>query len=317
MKVALFLLVCFVRFVSWWFNTLAEAKDCDCRDEWSARRYQVRILVCVHGMPQAAPVLSYARVVATLQGAEVALLAVVDEAGKRPSAIRQLETAKETFGRPIEEMAVRVGAPAAEIVRASESGAYDLIVLGAGLVNRFLDNFPRPTLDEVATQAHSSVLVVKEATAALKHILICTGGAGLSQAAVRAGADLAKAANAAVELLYVADNVPAMYTGLQTMEEPLVELLRSNTPLARHLQWASQYLLDAGVEAHLKMRRGVVTDEIAAEANKEKYDLVIVGAPSEANLWQYWMMDNVASRLLRNVPTSIYLIREPGESGGE
>lgn len=274
----------------------------------------MKILVCVHGMPQAAPVLSYARLVATLQGAEVELLTVVDEPEQRPLAIQQLEFARETFGRPVQAMTVRVGAPAAEIVRASESGAYDLIVLSAGLVNRFLDNFPRPTLDEVATQAHSSVLVVKEETAELTNILICTGGHRLGQAVVRAGTHLAKAAGAEVELLYVSGNIPAMYTGLHTMEEPLAELLRSNTPLAQHLQWAAQHLLDAGVEAHLKMRRGVVADEITAEAKKERYDLVIVGAPFEANLWQYWMMDNVASRILRNVPTSIYLIRDPADT---
>ncbi|MCP4363352.1 MAG: universal stress protein [Chloroflexi bacterium] len=266
-------------------------------------------LICVGGLPYAETTVKFGALVAGQKQSSLTLLKVVESAGERPSAEKMLREARELIAQPEVEVQVRQGNPAAEIIEESREGEYELIVLGAHVVQSFLDYFMRSVTDAVTKQASVSVLVVKAEKANLNRLLVCTGGQDNSNSVVTFGAELAQAAGANVGLLHVTDPVPAMYAGLETMEETLSALLESNTPLAQHLNWGSELMREYGVSAKLKLCQGIVSEEIVQEADEGGYDLVVVGGRVESNFWNDLLLGTIVPQILHHVPCSVLVVR--------
>lgn len=269
----------------------------------------MKALICVGGLPYGESTVRFGALVAGLKAASLTLLTVVDTQKERPSAEKMLLKAREMCQRPDVDIQVRQGTPAAEILKVSQEGNYDLIIVGAQVVQRFLNYFRHSVTDVVTNQTSRSVLVVKSDSSELKRLLICTGGQDVSVSVVKLGTQLAQAANAGVGLLHVADPVPTMYTGLETMEETITALLNSNTPLADHMNWCVEFLHQNGVTAELKLRQGIVSEEIVAEAAENAYDLIVVGARTESNFWNDLLLGKVVPQILHNAPCSVLVVR--------
>jgi nucleotide-binding universal stress UspA family protein len=101
--------------------------------------------------------------------------------------------------------------------------------------------------------------------------------------AVQVGASLSCGAGAQATVLHVVDAMPAMYTGLEQMEETFVELLQSESDKARHLKWAARVVNKECELSELKLRRGIVADEILREGRDGNYDLIVMGSSRLAN----------------------------------
>lgn len=260
-------------------------------------------------MPHAQSTVMMGSLMAKLLGHPISLLKVITDEEEAETAASTLETVQKLIQLPVAETAVTLGAPAKEILRKAESGRYDLIVVGAHAIRTLWDQFLQSVTHKVANQATVSVLVARGEPKQLRHLLICTSGYVNSEIVVRNGAALARAAQAKVTLLHVAESMPAMYAGLDEMEETLPELLQTDTPLARHLKWASEYLLQTQVLAELKLRRGIVLDELLDEAQEGAYDLIVVGTRAEYNVLSSLLMGQVTPKIIDNAPCSVLIIR--------
>ncbi|MGB4869580.1 MAG: universal stress protein, partial [Candidatus Promineifilaceae bacterium] len=85
--------------------------------------------------------------------------------------------------------------------------------------------------------------------------------------------------------------------------------LHTTTPLAQQLTWAAAYLTDQGVTGELKMRRGVVADEIALEALEGDYNLVVVGARAGSNFWNDLLVGSITPHIVEKAPCSVLVVR--------
>ena len=132
----------------------------------------------------------------------------------------------------------------------------------------------------------------------IARILICSGGMKVSRPVIETGANLAVAFGAEVSLLHVAGFIPSMYTGLETIEETLDELLHTHTPVAQHLRQSAEYLAQRGVTAELKLRHGPASYEILRELDMVEYDLVVLGASGASSGWREWLMGNVTQEVM-------------------
>ncbi|MEJ2746704.1 MAG: universal stress protein [Anaerolineae bacterium] len=277
----------------------------------------MKLLICVSGLPFAEPTIKFGNLVAALSASEVTLLTVVDRSQEKSDASAMLAEAQDLVNAPIDAIKVRQGQSAEEIVEEACSGGYDMIVVGARVMSSFTQLLLRSVTHRVMEKAPISVLVVKEERPSLNNILICTGGQKLNQVVIERGAQLAKAANARVKLLYVAAPVPGMYSGLDDMDETLPELLQSNTPIAQHLRWAAHYLAEQGVLGQIKVRRGVVSEEILREASGNPYDLIVIGARAESSLLNELFMEKVTPSVVEHVTTSILVVRGEAQPLGD
>jgi nucleotide-binding universal stress UspA family protein len=153
------------------------------------------------------------------------------------------------------------------------------------------------------------VLVVGQARPGLKRILICTGGLEVAEPVIETGAQLAGVAHAQATLLHVVSPIPSMYTGLDEIEETLPDLLRTATPIARHLQHGAEILTRHQVTAELKLRYGVVADEILREAHEGNYDLIVIGVVKTASRLKRWLLGDVTREIVDRALLPVLVVR--------
>ena len=271
----------------------------------------MKMLICVSKLPYAEATLMFGGLIAEVDPTTVTLMTVVDDAMERPLAEEMLAKAQSLLNVADVNTEVCLGSPATSILGEANKGDYDIIVIGAHILGGFFDRFVTSIMKKVATKASANVLVVKEVTTMLRRILICTAGRTVDHSLIREGARLAKGTGAEVTILFVTDPMPGMYAGLETMAETLAELLQTDTIQAQQLKWDAQYCVEEDVPAHIKLRRGIITDEIHHEINEGNYDLVIVGTQVGNNFWNGLLVGTITGDIVELSTSSVLVVRTP------
>jgi nucleotide-binding universal stress UspA family protein len=207
-------------------------------------------------------------------------------------------------------MRIREGDPAGEILAEIEGGGHDLVILRPNEAPGLRRHFLGSVTTRVVRQAPCSVLVAKQARSRLKRILICSGGAEVAEVVIEAGARLAQAVEARATLLHVATPVPSMYTGLGEIDESLAQLLQTDTPIARNLRRGAEILDRHQVPAELKLRYGVVAEEIIRESVEGDYDLVLVGAKKGLVRVKRLMLGAMTTQVVEKSVQSVLVVRQ-------
>ncbi|MBN1148530.1 MAG: universal stress protein [Anaerolineales bacterium] len=268
-----------------------------------------RMLICVKQLPIEGKTVHFAGLIAGMVGASVTLMAVIANEGERQAAEGKLEQARQMLAGVEVQTRVRKGLEVnKEILAEMDTGNYDLLAMGIVDVSAFEALLFGSATRYLVGRAKRPLLMVRSYRSAISRMLICTGGREIAEPVVRLSAYLAQVAQARVTLLHVAGSVPSMYTGLGEIEETLAELLRTDTPLARHLRWCAETLAQRGVNAELELRHGVVVNEILREARIGDYDLIVLGSHISATIWQSLMLDNVTRQVVDRAPCPVLVI---------
>jgi nucleotide-binding universal stress UspA family protein len=203
---------------------------------------------------------------------------------------------------------IRSGAVAKKILNEVNEGGHDIVVIAATRIG----GYPRKisVSREILPKMPCCVLIAKNPKAEINRILLLTGGISASESVVRIGAKFAGILKSKVTLMHVAANVPSMYTGLETIEETLGELLQTNTPVAKHLRECARILRENHVPAEMKLKHGELIYEIIREIDQEAYDMVIVGASGFSTGLSQWLMGSVTKDLIDLVGIPIMVVNQ-------
>jgi nucleotide-binding universal stress UspA family protein len=269
----------------------------------------MKVLICIRQLPYSRPTIHFGGLIAGLEESPIALMTVIASEQDRPQAETNLQSARELLDKPIVDCKVRKGDAIEEILNEARDGDYDIIVVGSRDMATLLDALLGSITEKIANRAKACVLVVREDRPSLTRVLIPIGGQKMSRLVVEAGGRLAHAAGVPVTLLYITDPVPTMFTGFEGIEETLPELLETDTPISRHLHWCSEYLVDLGVEAELKVKQGMASDEIIREAHIGKYDLIVIGARPVPFGLKRLLVDQVTRHVIDKAPCSVLVVR--------
>lgn len=271
----------------------------------------MRMLICSIGSRRRKATLSFASEVAEALAADTTLLGVVDK--KR--AVEGLEQTLQEVAQRLEareltvQIRVEAGDAEASVTDELETTQYDLVVLGSLGERRSRRKLRGSVAMRIVERAQSSVLVIKGDRQSLSRILICASGTEHGHLPVWAGASLACGARAQATVLHVVDAMPSMYTGLEKMEETLAELLQSDTARSRELKWAAQVVRAECEISELKLRRGIVADEILRESQEGDYDLVVVGSSRAAGGLVRALMGDVTRDILSRAQCPVLVVR--------
>lgn len=244
----------------------------------------MKILICTIGSKQRESTLRFASHVAEALAADTMLLGVVDKERKAAELEQVLQEVVLNLSKGDLRIQFRVESGDAEdvVMEELEMTPYDLVVLGSLGKKRSHRRLFDSVAMSIVERAQSSVLVYRGDRSCLSRILICTSGTEYGHQAVWAGASLACGAGAEATVLHVVNAMPSMYAGLEKMEETLAELLQSATERSRELAWAAQVVKSECEISELKLRRGIVTDEILREGQEGDYDLIVIGSSMAA-----------------------------------
>jgi nucleotide-binding universal stress UspA family protein len=236
------------------------------------------------------------------------LLHVIQSEKQAADAARILENAIEMLGIPSADTIHRTGDIAAEIKKELHSRDYGLMVLGAHGISP--GQPPSSFNQKLAMNVPHSVLLVRPPAETLKHMLICTSGGPTSDRLVEWGLQIASIAATPITLMHVASSTPGMFTGLPSFTESLPDLLSRDTPLSNHLKGIAAMAEEAGIEAHLELRHGMVAEEIVRACEIHIYDLIVLGAAKSPASVDVWLRDEVTPQVLSSLSCSILIVRD-------
>jgi len=280
----------------------------------------MKILICSDGT---SPADSAIRIGGLLTGpthAKTTLLGIAEN----PQDERPLRDALEAQARSLRahgvapEIVVREGEPIRQILIQTSKTTYDVVVIGArrkgttGLYWRSEKTY------EVIKLIPPPVLVAIGECTTLKKFLVCTGGKEFIEEAVQLTGKLAAAVGASVTLLHVMAEPPAIYADLVQLEEDVGRLLESKSELGTNLRRQKRELERLGVSAEVRLRHGIVIDQVFEEARDGDYDLIVTGTSQARGLLRHYIMGDLTRSILNhaNCPVLVARGRRPGATGG-
>ena len=269
----------------------------------------MKILICSDGTAAAERAIHLAGLLAGPLKAQTTLLGIA-ETSKDESPLRQTlqQQAQMLQAHGVSaDIIVQSGEPVHQITDHTAKAAYDLAVIGARWTGATGHYWRSAKTYEVIKSIQPPVLVAIGESKQLTRFLICTGGKEFIEQAVNFTGKIATAVNASVTLLHVMAEPPAMYADLVRLEENVGQLLESKSELGTNLRRQKRELERLGVSAEVRLRHGIVIDQVFDEVREGNYDLIVTGTSHARGLLRHYIMGDLTRSILNraNVPVLV------------
>lgn len=277
----------------------------------------MKILICSDGMPAAESAARLGAAFAAPLKAEVVLLGVAEKEEDEAPLQQALEKHADSLRAQSISPKIEIcnGSPVLKIAAETERTQYDLVIVGARKTGATGLHWRSETMYELIKSAAPPVLVAMGGWAQLKRFLVCTGGKEFIEAAVQLTGKLASAVGASVTLLHVMAEPPAIYADLVRLEEDVDRLLGSKSELALNLSAQKADLEKLNVPAEVRVRHGIVTDQVFAEARDRSYDLIVTGSSQARGMLRHYIMGDLTRSILNHANCPVLVARAGAAQG--
>jgi len=271
----------------------------------------MKILICSDGMPAAESAIQLGGLLAGPLQAETTILGIAekssDERPLREALEKQAQSLRaQKFGL---EISMHAGEPVRQILDQTSKMSYDLVVIGARWTGATGHYWRSEKTYEVIKAIQPPVLVAIGECKQLKRFLVCTGGKEFIEQAIQLTGKLAAALGASVTLLNVMAEPPAIYADLVQLEEDVSRLLESKSELGTNLQRQKRELERLGVSAEVRLRHGIVIDQVFEEARDGDYDLIVTGTSQARGLLRHYIMGDLTRSILNHADCPVLVAR--------
>lgn len=277
----------------------------------------MKVLICSDGMPAADSAVRLGAAFAGPLKAEVVVLGVAECAEDETALQQSLEKHADSLRAQNISPKIEIcnGDPVHKITAETERAKYDLVVVGARKTGATGLHWRSEKMYELIKAVVPPVLVAVGDWAQLKRFLVCTGGKEFIEAAVQLTGKLASAVGASVTLLHVMAEPPAMYADLVRLEEDVDRLLGSKSELAINLSAQKADLEKLNVPAEVRVRHGIVTDQVFAEARDRSYDLIVTGSSQARGMLRHYIMGDLTRTILNHANCPVLVARAGAAHG--
>jgi nucleotide-binding universal stress UspA family protein len=271
----------------------------------------MKILICSDGMPASENAIELAALLVAPLMAQITLLGIAEKSSdERPlqeALQKQAQSLQTQNARP--DIVVRSGEPVREILDQTSKTNYDLVLVGARWTGATGHYWRSEKTYEVIKAIQPPVLVAIGERKHLKRFLVCTGGKEFIEQAVQFTGKLAAAVSASVTLLHVMAEPPAMYADLVRLEENVEQLLKSKSELGTNLRRQKRELERLGVSAEVRLRHGIVVDQVFDEVRAGDYDLIVTGTSQARGLLRHYIMGDLTRSILNRANCPVLVAR--------
>lgn len=271
----------------------------------------MKILICSDGTLSAETTIHLGGSFAAPLKAQTTLLGIAetsqDEGPLREALQKQAQSLRARGVSP--DILVQSGEPVRQIVEQTSKASYDLVVIGARWTGATGHYWRSAKTYEVIKTTQPPVLVAIGECKQLKRFLVCTGGKEFIEQAVQFTGKLAAAVNASVTLLHVMAEPPAMYADLVRLEENVDQLLESKSELGTNLRRQKRGLEQLDVSAEVRLRHGIVLDQVFQEVQAGDYDLIVTGTSQARGLLGHYIMGDLTRSILNRANCPVLVAR--------
>lgn len=271
----------------------------------------MKILFCSDGSIQAENAVRFGASIAAACQAQASILGIVEKTGQEDVVLQALRRAQGILKEYHldAELITKAGRPVREIIKRTQEGKYDLVVIGAVHKGTRGPLWMSARAYKIIESIEPPVLAVIGAATQPGRILICDGGTHKADAAVRFAGEIARHINATVDLLHVVAEPPAVYGNLVRSEEDVDQILQSSSKLGRCLRSQKELLEKMAVPCEVHLRHGLVLDELLAELHRMDYGLVVSGSsPADDRLRRY-IMGNITREIVNRAKLPVLVVR--------
>src|SRR5205809_3515722 len=271
----------------------------------------MKILICSDGTPAAESAIELGELLAAQLKAETTLFGIAEKSQDEAP----LRDALEKQAQPIRsrnvalDSIVHAGEPIREILDRTSKTSYDLVIIGARWTGATGYYWRSKKTYEVIKAIQPPVLVAIGECKHLQRFLVCTGGKEFIEPAIQFTGKLAAAVDASVTLLHVMAEPPAIYADLVRLEEDVDQLLGSKSELGTNLRRQKGELERLGVSAEVRLRHGIVVDQVFEEAREGNYDLIVTGTSRARGLLRHYIMGDLTRSILNHVDCPVLVAR--------
>ena len=271
----------------------------------------MKILICSDGTPAAERAIELGGLLAGPLKAETTLLGIAEKSRDEGPMREALEKqAQPLRARAVAlEIVVHAGEPVRQILDQTSKANYDLVVIGAGRPRAAGRYWRSEKTYELIKTIQPPVLVAIGECKRLKRFLVCTGGKEFIEQAVQLTGKLAAAVEASVTLLHVMAEPPAVYADLVSLEEDVDRLLGSGSELGMNLLQQKKELERIGVSAEVRVRHGIVIDQVFEEVREGDYDLIVTGTSQARGLLRHYIMGDLTRSILNRANSPVLVAR--------
>jgi nucleotide-binding universal stress UspA family protein len=271
----------------------------------------MKILICSDGTSAAETAIRLGGTLAGPLKAQTTLLGIAETPrDERPLRDALDKQAQLLHGHGISsDITVQSGEPVRQILDQTSKSKYDLVVIGARWAGAVGDYWRSRKTYEVIKAIQPPVLVAIGEREQLKRFLVCTGGKEFIEQAIQFAGKLAAAVNASVTLLHVMAEPPAMYADLVRLEENVDQLLESKSELGTNLRRQRRELERLGVAAAVRLRHGIVIDQVFEEAREGNYDLIVTGTSQARGVLRHYIMGDLTRSILNRAGVPVLVAR--------
>ncbi len=271
----------------------------------------MKILICSDGMPASENAIELAALLAKPLKAKITLLGIAEKASDqgplRNTLERQAQSLRTQDAQP--DILVHAGEPVRQILDQTSNTSYDLVLVGARWTGATGNYWRSERTYEVIKAIRPPVLVAIGERKSLKRFLVCTGGKEFIEQAVRFTGEIAAAVGASVTLLHVMAEPPAIYVNLVQLEENVDQLLESKSELGTNLRREKRELERLAVPAQVRLRHGIVIDQVFEEVRTGDYDLIVTGTSQARGLLGHYIMGDLTRSILNRADCPVLVAR--------
>ncbi len=143
-----------------------------------------------------------------------------------------------------------------------------------------------------------SSLLVRNTSRPGGKVLMCAGGdASILEDAEFTGR-LLHTKEAHATILHVLSQMPLIFGSGSPRERVVESFAATGAPEMKHMQAAVDTLATNGIKAEIKIRIGLVVEQVSAELNEGGYDLLVIGAHRSKGLVERFLLEDVAANIL-------------------
>ena len=102
---------------------------------------------------------------------------------------------------------------------------------------------------------------------------------------------------------------PAIYADLVRLEEDLDRLLKSGSELGRNLVRQKKDLAALGIPVEVRVRHGDVVEQIFAEAQAGRHDLIVTGSSQAQGALRHYIMGDLTRTVLNRADCPVLVAR--------
>jgi nucleotide-binding universal stress UspA family protein len=271
----------------------------------------MKILICSDGTPAAENAIQLGGLLAGPLKAQTTLFGIAEKSqdeGPLREALEKQTQPLHSRNVPL-DIIVHAGEPIRQILDRTSKTTYDLVVIGARWTGATGDHWRSEKTYEVIKAIQPPVLVAIGECKSLKRFLVCTGGKEFIERAIQFTGKLAAAVGATVTLLHVMAEPPAIYADLVQLEEDVDRLLESKSELGTNLRQQKRELERLGVSAEVRLRHGIVIDQVFEEVREGGYDLIVTGTSQARGLLRHYIMGDLTRSILNRANCPVLVAR--------